>query len=273
MYKIIATDLDETLLNDAREVSLKTKEAISKAQQMGVYIVPCSGRAPGFLANLYDELHINNNENYSILANGSIVIENKSERIIFIESIPYDIGSRVFKDATNKGYCVEVFVPDAVYVFQVTPDEKARLHSFGERMKFIDDVDYQIFKAQQVIKILVVKDNAIPEFQAYAQSHPLVFEHVCVSYSSNRYMEINPLNVHKGLGLSALANHLQIPMEQTIGVGDNYNDEGLMKEAGLSIAVSNAIDDIKKLADVVLPYSNNEDALAHVIEDYVFSKR
>ncbi|MDH6366857.1 MULTISPECIES: Cof-type HAD-IIB family hydrolase [unclassified Breznakia] len=274
MYKLIATDLDETLLNDDHEVSLKTMQAIHKAQEQGIYIVPCSGRAPGFLANLYDELHINDDHNYSILANGSIVIQNKNETIISAVSIPFEIGNSIFNDATDKGYCVEVFTPSTVYVFQVTTDEKERLLSFGKRMQFIDNINYSIFENQKVLKILIVKDGGIPEFQEYEATHTHVFENkVCVSYSSNRYMEINPLHVDKGTGLLALAKHLNIPIEQTIGVGDNFNDIGLMKTAGLSIAVANAIPEIKELADVVLPYTNNEDAIMHVLEEYVFSKK
>lgn len=273
MYKLIATDLDETLLNDNREVSLKTKQAIYKAQEQGIYIVPCSGRAPGFLANLYEELHIDNDENYSILANGSIIIQNASEAIIHIECLDFTIGKNIFDDAISKGYCVQVFVPQFVYVFQVSEDEKSRLHTFGKRMKFFDEANYDLFKDQQVIKILLAKADAIAEFQAYeAACAPLFVNKVCVSYSSNRYMEINPLSVHKGTGLQALANYLNIPIEQTIGVGDNYNDMGLMQDAGLSIAVANAITEIKQAADVVLPYTNNEDALMQVIETYIFSK-
>ena len=91
-----------------------------------------------------------------------------------------------------------------------------------------------------------------------------------VSYSSNRYMEFNTLGVNKGTALAILANKLSIPIEQTIAIGDNYNDVAMLKAAGLAVAAGNGVDDVKALCDYTTQADNNEGVVAEAIRKFIY---
>lgn len=101
---------------------------------------------------------------------------------------------------------------------------------------------------------------------------PITENAISISFSSNRYMEINRLGIHKGLGLQNLAEYLNVDMKDTIGIGDNLNDIGLIKEAGLGAAVNNAVDEIKNIADYICEADNNEGAVGEVIEKFILNQ-
>ncbi|MFV0381616.1 MAG: Cof-type HAD-IIB family hydrolase [Breznakia sp.] len=274
MYKLLALDLDETLFNSQHKVSEKNKLAIAQARAKGVKIVPCSGRGPGFLGTLYDDLDIHKDNEYSILCNGAIVIENKSGNIISSSPLSYDKAVELFHFGIKKDLCVQVFTPEKIYVYKIDENERKRIQGFGDNIVFKDDLDTLCFKGKTIMKVLFERPNSLTYLRSLeAELQPLTNHHITISFSSDRYLELNALGVHKGTGLLALAKHLQIDISQTIGVGDNYNDLGLIKDAGLGIAVQNAIDPIKNIADVTTKATHNENAIAEVIDDYILNTK
>ena len=90
-----------------------------------------------------------------------------------------------------------------------------------------------------------------------------------VSYSSNRYIEFNHQGVNKGQGLKKLADILGVDIKETIAVGDNFNDLSMIKVAGLGVGVQNTVEDMKKECDVITKATNNENAVAEVINKYI----
>jgi Cof subfamily protein (haloacid dehalogenase superfamily) len=92
---------------------------------------------------------------------------------------------------------------------------------------------------------------------------------VTSSFEDN--VELSDATAHKGTGLTAVAKHFNIPMEDTVAMGDNYNDSGMLEAAGLSIAMENAEDGIKKISDAVT-LTNDEDGVAHAINKYILDQ-
>ena len=90
-----------------------------------------------------------------------------------------------------------------------------------------------------------------------------------VSYSSNRFIEFNHTGVNKGTGLMSLAGMLGVKTEETIAIGDNFNDLSMIKAAGLGVGVANSIEGIKKDCDYITKASNDEGAVAEVIEKFI----
>lgn len=273
MYKIIAVDLDETLLNDDRTISIENKEAIRKAKQQGVKIVPCSGRSPGFLNGIYDDLELMEDNEYSILANGAIVLEHNTNKIISCSPLAFEKAKQLFHFGLSRDLCVQVFTPFKVYVFNIDDEEKERILSFGNQLEFRDDQEIDFLKDNTIIKVLFVRNDIQYLYSLESELLPITSNSITVSFSSSRYLELNAYGVHKGIGLKALADYLDITMNHTIGIGDNFNDLGLVKDAGIGIAVANAIHEVKAIADVVLDKTNNEAAVASVIERYVLCEK
>ena len=89
------------------------------------------------------------------------------------------------------------------------------------------------------------------------------------TYSSNRYMEFNSIHTSKGLALKNLAKHLNITIDETMAIGDHLNDLSMLEVAGLSVAVNNAQDEVKRICDVTTSLNNCEGGVAQAIEKYV----
>lgn len=270
MYKLIAIDLDETLFNAQHKIDDENKKAIALAIEKGIKIVPCSGRGPGFLGTLYDDLGINNEQEYSILCNGAIVIENHTSNIISCSPLAYEKALELFAFGRSKDLCVQIFTPDKVYVYFADEEEREVIKHFGDNIIFLDTDETAFLKDEVIIKVLFEKPDSLAYLQTLEEElKPLTEGHITVSFSSNRYLELNALGIHKGIGLLSLANHLGIDISETIGVGDNYNDLGLLEDAGLGVAVQNAIAPVKAIADVVTIADHNQSAIAEVIYEYV----
>ena len=87
----------------------------------------------------------------------------------------------------------------------------------------------------------------------------------------NRYLELNAIGVDKGLGLRELAAHLGIAIEDTMAIGDNLNDYAMLKDAGVAVAVANAVAEIQAISDYVTKANCNEDAVAEAIQKFIFA--
>jgi hydroxymethylpyrimidine pyrophosphatase-like HAD family hydrolase len=94
-----------------------------------------------------------------------------------------------------------------------------------------------------------------------------------ISYSSNRYIEFNKAGVNKGKGIRFLSEYLNIPIEQTMAIGDNYNDLPMLIEAGLGIGVKNTNPRMVDEVDLIVPWTNDEDAVGHIIDEYFLNEK
>ncbi|MDD3049432.1 MAG: Cof-type HAD-IIB family hydrolase [Bacilli bacterium] len=269
MYKLIAMDLDETLLNDQSQVCERNKKAIKKAQEKGIHIIPCSGRGPGFLGTLIEDLDLKREGAYSILANGAAIVNNIDNTLLHSTPLPYSSLAPLFAFGKANGLCIEVFTPTHVYFFNADDDEKQRVAHFGKNMIFSNDANSEIFKDKIILKMLFQR-NDMPYLMKLAKAlKPLTDGKIAISFSSGRYMELNQLGVNKGEGLKWLANYLDIAIEETIGIGDNLNDLQLLQTAGLGAAVANSHKDILSVADYICTSNNNEGGVGEVIEKFI----
>lgn len=269
-YKLIASDMDETLLNDDHMICQRNIDLIMKAKEKGVKFVPATGR--GFMSiqndlkilGLYDELG-----EYVISFNGGALTENKDNRILFFEGLSFEKTKEIFEFGLKCDVCQHIYTKDTVYVYDISESEAKRIKNQKVECVIKDDHDIDFLKDEPISKILY-QNTDVPYLMSLEPQMKHIWENECaVSYSSNRYMEFNKLGVDKGAGLKNLADKLGIKIEETIAVGDNYNDMPMLKVAGLSVAAANAVDDVKKACDVTTDADNNEGVLAEVIERFV----
>ena len=166
---------------------------------------------------------------------------------------------------------VSMFItPDNLYVFNLSESERQRIKNQKLEAVYPEVNSVDFLKDTPISKILYQNvDVNIFEFEVLK---PITDGHCAVSYSSNRYMEFNALGVDKGQGLIDLANKLGIAIEETIAVGDNYNDMAMLKVAGLSVAANNAVDDVKAACDYTTNANNNEGVVAELIEKFIFNE-
>ena len=138
---------------------------------------------------------------------------------------------------------------------------------------FVDDplplpADVSFLRDVGVAKLLYERWD-MPYLKQFAQQmDPALKEGLEISFSSDRYIEINAAGVNKGEGLRMLAEMLSIDMAQTMAIGDNFNDLEMIRAAGIGVAVANAPEEIRAAADVVLQADHEHDAVAEAIRQY-----
>ncbi|MDO4593777.1 MAG: HAD family hydrolase [Tissierellia bacterium] len=269
MIKLIAFDLDETLFNDEHKIDQKNYEYIKKARDLGIHMVPASGRGPGFLGTLYEDLDINTDSDYSILANGATVVKNKSGAPLTSNPIDKKIAKKVFDYGISHDFNVHVYTTNGVYFYRIFEQEKRYTDRFKENRIIVDDDDFSHVEDETILK-LIICDMDLDYLKTLKEEvENLSYGDIEVSYSSNRYMEINRKGIDKGVGLNDLCKALNIDIKDTIAVGDNFNDLSMLKASGISIAVNNAHPDIKKACDYVTDATNNENAIAEIVEKFI----
>lgn len=274
MYKIMLSDLDETLLVE-HHVPPFNVEAICKARKQGLKFVPATGRAYNMIQEILSEIDAKDKEDeYSICFNGALIVENKNDRILRFKGISFDQMNHFYQASKQYDVCVLIFTLDMCYILRPDPSEVERKIQQKAKFKIIEEKDLIQLKEEKIAKLLFerrdmdylkqIKEDLKQEIEDYQ---------VTASFSSNRYLEINTKGIDKGEALKWLADYLKIEVGQTIAIGDNYNDESMIKEAGLGVAVACASDDIKELADYVTKNDYHQGAVKEVIEKFILEEK
>ena len=268
-YKIIACDMDETLLSSDASICRRNIEAIAKAKAQGVKFVPCTGRGfrsvEGVLKtlNLFDEAG-----QYVIGFNGASITENKGHRSLFWNPIPFDLADTIYRKSASYGLCMHIYTRDTVYISDVTPDEEDFLRG---RMAYVPTAEKTLDflrGKEEVCKLIIMNTDYSRLQEIHAEMKPLL-DDITVSFSSNRYIEFMHKGVTKGVALLKLAAMLGVEPEETMAIGDNINDIEMLQAAGLSIGVHNLNPLIRQYCNVVTDATNNDGAVGEAIETFV----
>lgn len=269
MYKIIACDLDETLLSHDRTIHPRNIAAIRAAVERGVRFVPASGRGYATIQGTLKELGLWNRKNqYIISFNGGAITENAGNRVIFSEGLAFAQADALFRRGITYGLCLHVYTMDQVYVWNINEDE---IHFLEGRQKYIDiskEKDLSFLRGQEIMKVLYEHPDYSELEKILPEIKNLTGE--CeISESSGRYLEFNRKGVSKGRGLAALAKYLGIPMEETMAIGDNVNDLPMIRAAGLGVGVGNVYPPVKSDCGYVCRATCDEGAVGEAIEKFV----
>ena len=269
-YKIVASDLDGTLMNDRAQISRENMDAIGKLQEKGVYFVPCSGRT---LSEIPKELRERADIDYIIHSNGAVVLDRKSNRRI-LTCIPNDTVRKILDIVTSceshitmrhDGKCLVDAAfqneQDFTYYNVIVPHQDCVLN-YAEHL---DNFMEYACSADQVEVISVF-------FHDYADKlkcRKLLEETglLRVVESSEYNIEIFDIKAGKGSALMNLADMLGVDHRETMSLGDSDNDLAITQTAGLGLAVSNACDGLKAAADEII-CSNEEHVAAYVLARY-----
>ncbi|WP_026564233.1 Cof-type HAD-IIB family hydrolase [Bacillus sp. UNC41MFS5] len=283
-YRLLAMDLDGTLLNDQKEIDIETIEAIQEYRKRGGKVVICSGRSP--LSTQWIARTVGLSGEPIIAYNGAILLDKNGE--IREQSVfPYESLMNFWELCEVEGIYAHFYEGDTLLVPEVTKwnenwienniptlektgGEPQHCQSVREKcqVKVVDDF-YQYLKEQEpsITKIAVFDDgNKLPEFTKRLKEQAVEME---ISSSFNFInLEITPCGVTKASALIKLTEQLGIPLSQTAAIGDNFNDALMLSVVGLGIAMGNAPEKVRQLADQVTE-NNNEAGVAKAIRRYL----
>ncbi len=268
--KILFTDIDGTLLNDAREIPKENKEAIDRAVSAGHYVVIATGRPLESAKTVVENLGLMMPGCYMIAYNGAIVYDCGKDKILKKESLSYEYVSYLMQRAEEKGLYFHTY--NGVKI--VTKQDSEELAAYRNHTKLdcqiVDDIVEALEEEPQKVMLIHLTDKEkLEEFQRENMEWQ---KGKCISFfSMDSYLEYAPENATKGLGMEFLCDYLGIPMDNTIAAGDERNDIPMLETAHIGVAMKNAKDEVKACADYITQRTNNEAGIAEVIEKFLFS--
>ena len=267
MYKIIACDLDETLLRKDKTVSEEDIKAIHAFEEAGGLFVCATGRPFWTTVDTLKQLgQLGREGRYVISFNGGAITENKDNRLLHFAGITFEQASMLYERGMRYDVCMHVYTKDVVYAYNINQDELNYLDR-RQAVTVIENKDLEFLRGTDIVKCLYENTN-YDYLKSIAGEIEDLTKDMDVSYSSNRYLEFNKKGVNKGSGLAKLAEMLGVDMKDTIAVGDNYNDLPMIRAAGLGIGVANTVKDMKPLCDVLTEATCEDNAISEVIYKY-----
>lgn len=265
MIRLLAIDMDETCLNDKKIISDENLNAMKKAAEAGITVVPTTGRAFSCLPHqLKDEKFYP----YVISSNGAAVTDMATGRDIFTELIPYESAHDFLSRFEDKSIGISAHI-NHDFVLQGHALRLLGKLSYGK------DAGYTRY-SKNIARMITDEKTDVEEIQLFyfgkeaeASVNRILSDYDCFIQScTDNYAEIYSVRTSKGNALAALAGDLGISADEIACIGDAENDFSMFRASGLKFAMGNAIPALKEMADVLVP-TNNESGVAFAIERHL----
>jgi Cof subfamily protein (haloacid dehalogenase superfamily) len=259
--RLVAIDLDGTLLNDCKEVSDRTAEALRCLPAKGVRVVIASARPPRGVRHIYQLLKL---DTLQINYNGALIWDEPRRRAVFHQPLGGELVGEMVDLARD--WFDEVIVACEIMDRWFT-DRDDQTHTTETGRLFKPDViaPVESFLNQDVTKLMLLGDVKV-----ISRLEALLFQHfgdqVTILQTDDDLLQITHPNVGKSSALQWVADHYHVPMEQVMAIGDAPNDVGMLQLAGVAVAMDNARAVVKEVADWIAPGNNDHGVHAAMVK-------
>jgi len=269
VYKLIAFDMDGTLLNEHKVITKEVIEAVRQAKSENVKIVLCSGRSYQGLKQYFEQLG-QNVVDYCISFNGALITDVKNEKNLHELSLHEEDIHPIERVSEETGLSVHFVTEKNIYTPN-NPIGKYTIHeAYLTNMPLIYSPHSQFAGEVSPYKALLSGEKEEIE-QAIEKIPNEILNTYTFVRSGDFYLEVMKKEAGKGNALKYLADVLGIQKEEVVAFGDHENDLSMIQFAGLGIAMANAIDEVKKAAKVVTK-SNQENGVAYGLMKWVLKE-
>lgn len=285
MLKLVAIDLDGTMLNQYGIVTQKTKNSIKKAQENGIEIMIASGRPIDSVKTISKEI---GSENYFISGNGSIIYDIKKDEIIYENVLKKQKALEIIKICEENSIFYNVYTEKEIIAKNLqynvlyyhkenltkSEEDKTHVNIVEDIYDYIEKTDSKVLKVmicdkhQTIFNAIIRKLKEVDDIEVLEVSHmsrKIIrqgTEEIPIEYF---YTEISAKNVDKWTALEFLKEKLQISSEEIVAIGDNVNDKKMIEKSGYGIAMGQSAPQIKEIADYVTD-SNVDDGVANALD-------
>ncbi len=281
--RIVALDLDGTLLDSEKRLSEVNRDALARAAEKGVEIVPTTGRFFGMMPPAVRDLPF---VRYAITINGAQVYDRETDTAIVRDEIPLDMALGVMEVLDRYDVIYDCYRQNWGWMTAALQEKAADYATNEHYLRMVREFRKPVpeLKAHlretaangDVQKIMLFAANrersaAIDRLRGLSDEIAARFPEIKVTASTWNNLELNIRTAHKGNALRRFAEHLGLTLENCMAFGDGMNDFTMVEAAGLGIAMANAEPEVKRVAKDMVP-SNDEDGVARGIEKWIFSR-
>ncbi len=262
--RLLALDLDDTLLRDDLTISPRDKEAVLAAEHAGVRIVLASGRVRESMQPYADALGMRDRPGYIVSGNGTLVTRSDTAEVVLRHLLATETALTAYRLVDRHGLPAEVYIGDTAYASRDDRwvDEDCECSGLS---KCIVPQFEKLIAGIDVPKIMIPGDpEKLSRLQAVLQAE---FDGSIHTVTSKPYfLEILPSAADKGSAVAHIATELGIPRAQVMAIGDGMNDAGMIRYAAIGVAMPNASEELKAIADWVAPADNEHAGVAQALE-------
>lgn len=264
--KLIALDLDGTLLNSQHQITDRARKAINAAQALGVRVLLATGKTYYSARQLVSELKLTTP---SVFVQGTLIY-NPDGTIRHQVTLPPDVMRRIIPFAESRGACVSAYSGESVLLRR--PDPRADLTRYHEPEPTVVGSLINAMNTYPINKLIIATDGPNQTKAMLWQAQQMLGTSVTLTMSAvQNQFEILPRDVSKGRAVASVARELGIDLSHVMAIGDAENDREMLELVGMGIAMGNAPERLKAVARYVTT-SNDEDGVAEALEKFVLPK-
>jgi len=248
-YKLLMVDVDGTLVGRDGSISTEDREALAKARQLGVQVSLSTGRVTQACLGIVNQLSL---DGYHVFFDGALVSSPAQGKEVYVQPLSPEVVQQAVEFAHLNDVPLELYSTAHYFVEQETWASDIRRQFFGIEPMVVDFT--KLWNRERIIKGGLTTSS--PQEVAQARSFCLHFDSSLhftwtktPAYPDINFVNVLALEVSKGKALAALASYLGVSLDEVIAIGDGANDIPLLTSAGLAIAMGNAPDELKAVAD------------------------
>ncbi|MFV5702802.1 Cof-type HAD-IIB family hydrolase [Flavobacterium sp. XS2P12] len=263
-YKMLVLDMDDTLLTDDHIISKENAAMLSKAQELGVYVILASGRPTPAMIAYAKELKLDNS--YMISYNGAVITDLKEDKIIFEQTLTQEQIHELYDYSLKSKTHIITYLDgkivsetDSEYIDiekNITGLEHNKVVSFKDEVK------------SAAIKCILLEEPAY--LKEVEKDLRAAMPHLSVCMSKPFFLEVAQNGIDKGASIKFLAEKLNIHQSEIIAVGNAGNDLTMIQYAGLGVWVDNVDPELRDKGDVIVA-SNNNHGVAEVVRRFILN--
>ena len=265
MYKLVAIDMDGTLLNEKKEITDRSKENIRRLKAKGISVVLATGRPFHGILPYMEALDLLDENDFMVTYNGALVQNATANKVLSLRPLSLDSYKELYTVSKELDVNIHALTKSSVLTPKNNP--YTQIESMINSIPIIEEPVENIENSTNIMKVMFIDDP-----KKLDSIHPLIPGWIKGKYnvlrSASIFLEFLDKGIDKGLGVSLIARWLGIEPKEVMCIGDAENDIAMIKYAGMGVAMGNATDDAKSIADYIT-LSNEEDGVAHAIEKFI----
>ena len=266
MIKLIAIDIDGTLLNSHHQITEEVKNALIQKRNEGVYVVLCTGRPILGVEDYLEQLGFTGENDYAITFNGALVQKVKTKEILAHHTLTIHDYYKINTLAMELGLDLHTETTEAMYTSNRDISPYTVIESGMTHMPLHYRTPEEMDKDIVISKMMMVKDPELLD-QGIANIPEHYYNDFEFVKSMPFFLEVLNTKATKGNALKDLADSLGIKQEEVMAIGDNLNDVSMIEYAGCGVAMGNAVDELKEIANEITK-TNDEHGVAYAVNTW-----